>query len=190
MELEQLKQQWDILHKKLDEQQIINKKLMENAVTQKIDFISNYNWFGVALFIITIPFAWIMQSRHTPLDWNYFYFMMTVLIFYFIWDTYLTLLFDRTKKNKIDVISNEKSVLKFSKQRHLNSLTQFIVAIIIAIWGILHIWDKLIKFNTLESTIFIIVIIFIIGGWLNFNYFRKLNQLKQSISDLKEFEKE
>ena len=59
MELEQLKQQWDILHTKLDEEQIINKKLMENAIRQKIDNTNFRNVFGLAVRVIIIPFLFI-----------------------------------------------------------------------------------------------------------------------------------
>lgn len=190
MELDELKQQWEILRKKLNEQEIINKRLMETAVRQKINSISNTNWVNVILFLTTIPFVSIMQARHAPLPPALFYFALFSLTVYCIWDFYLTLLFDKIRKNKLDILSMEKTVLKFKKQRLLNTFSQFIVAIVLVTWGIWSVHDRMMKMNLLELYIFGIAAVFIIGGWFSVRYFHKLNSLKQNLSDLNEFQKE
>lgn len=82
MELEELKQQWDILHQKLNEQQIINKRLLENAVRQKIDFINSYNLFTSISALVLIPFLFIVQKQKN-LDDIFFYFIL-ICAFLFI----------------------------------------------------------------------------------------------------------
>ena len=89
MELEQLKQQWDILHTKLDEEQIINKKLMENAIRQKIDNTNFRNVFGLAVRVIIIPFLFIMYNHKFLNDFT-FYITITFLIFALPFSIYCT----------------------------------------------------------------------------------------------------
>jgi hypothetical protein len=60
MELEELKQKWDILSKEVEKQKIINQKLMDNVVNQKLKGLISYNWFGLALSILVIPFVYYL----------------------------------------------------------------------------------------------------------------------------------
>ena len=123
MELDELKQQWDILHKELDKQQIINRRLMENAVRGKIKSISNENWRGLILVIFTIPFIWIMQHNYKGLDTNVFYFGLLLMFFSLLFSIYSTFFFDKVMKKK-SILEREKGLLKFKK---INFLEAFYV---------------------------------------------------------------
>ena len=189
MELEQLKQQWDILHKKLDEQQIINRRLMENAVRGKVKSISNENWSGLILVIFTIPFIWIMQHNYNGLDTRVFYFGLFLMFYSLLFSSYSTFFFDKAMKKK-SIIEREKGLLKFKKINNLSTFILSILGLIFMIWLTISMYKDLEKANLLTISILFFVAAIVIGAWGTYKYLRKINELHQSISDLKEFEKE
>ena len=189
MELEQLKQQWDILHQKLDEQQIINKRLMENAVKGKIKSISNENWKGLILVIFTIPFIWIMQHNYEGLDTNLFYFGLLLMFFSLLSSIYSTFFFDKVMKKK-SILEREKGLLKFKKINYISTFITIVWGFAFMVWVTISMYKQLIQTNMLEIAILYFVAAMGFGVWATYKYFLKLNELHQSISDLKEIEKE
>lgn len=189
MELEQLKQQWDILHAKLDEQQIINKKLMENAVKGKAKSISNENWSGLILVIFTIPFVIIMQCNYKGLDSKVFYFALFLLSYSLLFSIYSTLFFDKVMKKR-SILEREKGLLKFKRINNLSTFIAIVLAIIFMVWEIITMYNQFLQTNKLGIAIFGFVSAIAFGFWVTYKYYRKINELQQSISDLKEFEKE
>ena len=189
MELEQLKQQWDIIRTKLDEQQIINKKLMENAATQKIDFINSYNWIGVIIGIAVIPFMFFLNQTK-PIETELFVFIICILTFFTAFGVYKALQFNRIKSLKNDIVNTEKFILKHEKLSFWYYMVTLIVIFGFLVVSMFVFYDRLVAYNRLW--LFIIIIVFgIIAGigemkW----YLKKVKNLHQSISDLKEFEKE
>lgn len=189
MELEQLKQQWDILHKELDKQQIINKRLMENAVKGKVKSISHENWSGLILVIFTIPFIWIMQHNYNGLDTNVFYFGLFLMFLSLVFSLYSTFFFDKVMK-KQSILEREKGLLKFKKMNNISTFIVVVLGIIFMIWVIISMHKQLIQAKMLEIAIFSFMAAMSFGVWVTYKYLRKINELHQSISDLKEFEKE
>ncbi len=189
MELEQLKQQWDILHAKLDEQQIINKRLLENAVKGKVKSISNENWSGLILVIFTIPFIWIMQHNYKGLDTNVFYFGLFLMFYSLLFSIYSTFFFDKVMK-KQSIIKREKGLLKFKKINYVSTFIVVILGFVFMVWVTISMYEQLVQAKMLEIAILTFVAALAFGIWVTYKYFRKVNELHQSISDLKEFEKE
>ncbi|HCB00246.1 MAG TPA: hypothetical protein DEP22_10085 [Porphyromonadaceae bacterium] len=189
MELEQLKQQWEILHKRLDEQEIINKQLMENAVKGKIKSISNENWGGLIFVIFTIPFIWIMQHNYKGLDTNVLYFGLFLMFFSLLFSIYSTFLFDKIMKKK-SILEREKGLLYFKKINYISTFIAIVLGIVFMIWVTISMHKQLIQTHMLEIAILSFVAAMGFGIWVTYKYFRKINELHQNISDLKEFEKE
>lgn len=189
MELDELKQQWELLHQKLDEQELINKRLMENAVKQKIKSISNENWSGLILVIFTIPFIWIMQHRFNGLDSNIFYFALILMFYSLLFSGYATFFFDRMMKKK-SILEREKGLLKFKKINNVGNFISFVFSIIFLVWLTISMYRIFAQSNIMEIVIFSFVAAMAFGAWGTYKYFRKINELHQSISDLKDFEKE
>lgn len=189
MELDELKQQWEVLHKKLDEQQIINRRLMENAVTQKIDSISNYNWIGVMVGIAVIPLM-LFLNQQTKIEEGLLVSIICILIFFTAFGIYKALQFNKTKSFKNNIVNTEKIILQHEKLSFWYYLTTLIV-----IFGFLAVstfifYDRLVAYNRLWFFLVIIVLGFFAGiGEMKW-YLGKVKKLHQSISDLKEFEKE
>ena len=189
MELDELKQQWELHQQKLDEQELINKRLMENAVKQKIKSISNENWSGLLLVIFTIPFIWIMQYNYNGLDTNVFYFGLLLMFSSLIFSIYSTLNFDNVMKKK-SIMEREKGLLKFKKINYISSFVGIVLGVVFMVWVTISMYEQLVKSKMVEIAIFSFIDAMAFGGWGTYKYFRKINELHQGISDLKEFEKE
>ncbi len=189
MELEQLKQQWDILHAKLDEQQIINKRLMENAVTQKIDFLNNYNWIGIVLGIVIIPIV-IFLGKTKHIESELLSFTVDMLTFFVILGIYKALKFRKINSFKNNILDTEKIITRYEKISFWYYLITIVVVICFLVtFGFIY-CETLVAYNRhwILISIFIFAVIGSIGEmkW----YLKKIKNLHQSISDLKEFEKE
>ena len=189
MELDELKQQWELLHQKLDEQELINKRLMENAVKQKVKSISNENWSGLLLVIFTIPFIWIMQHNYKGLDTNVFYFGLLLMFCSLVFSIYSTLLFDKIMKKK-GILDREKGLFKFKKVNYASTFIGIVLGCVFIIWVTISMYEDLLKRNMLEIAVFSFIAAMAFGGWVTYKYIRKINELQQNISDLKDFEKE
>lgn len=190
MELDELKQQWEILHKKLDEQQIINKRLMETAVNKRIKSISSQNWFGVILVIFIIPFVWMMQMNYNSLHTTLFYFAIGMLVCSLIAAVYLSVLFDKAMKTKNTVLEKEKKLIRFRKFNYVSTFISTIAAFVFLIWATISMYENLNAVNMLGISILLFIAIIVFASWISYRYILKINTLHQSITDLKAFEKE
>ena len=74
MELENLKQQWNVLSEQVKKQKILNKKLIDNAVDAKMDTIMKYNLVGIGccvLYVLLVIFyPPTIFSRHVTIYLN------------------------------------------------------------------------------------------------------------------------
>ncbi len=189
MELDELKQQWELLHQKLDEQEIVTKRLLENAVSQKIDFISGYNWIGIIIGLAVIPVV-LFLGQTKQVEKELLVAITCILTFFTAFGIYKALQFNKTKSFKNDILHTEKIILRHEKLSFWYYLITLIVIFGFLIVSTFVFYERLVTYNRLW--IFLVIIVFgIFAGvgemkW----YLRKIKNLQQSISDLKEFEKE
>lgn len=189
MELEQLKQQWDILHKKLDEQQIINKRLMENVVRQKIDFINSYNLFASISALLLIPFL-IIIGKQKNIEGIFFDFILISALLFIGFSIYWSFQFAKKMSLKTSMLELEKFLLKYKRYSHISLFISYIWAIIIFTWSIVEHYNLFVKYNRLGIAIIAYLATFLFIVFIGTRDIKRLKNLHQSISDLKEFEKE
>ena len=189
MELDELKQQWEILHQKLDEQQIINKRLMENAVGQKIDFINSYNLFGIAVGVLLTPFLLIVHKQK-QIDDFILYSTLAFLIIMYPLSVYWAFQFAKNMSLKRNILDVEKFVLKYKKYTYISTWISYAFVIFIFAGSITINYDLFVKYNALGLVIvaYLAGLLFVI--FIGTRDIKRLKNLHQSISDLKEFEKE
>lgn len=188
MELDELKQQWEILHKKLDEQQIINKRLMEAAVRQKISFINSYNLFGIVLALFIIPIL-IMVQKQKNIDAIFFYFSLGSALIIIGFSAYWSIQFAKKMRVKTNILELEKFLHKYKRYSYISTLIAYIWSIVIFAWSITLYFDNIIAAKMVPETILIYVAVFAFVVWISTRDISRLKKLHQSISDLKEFEK-
>ncbi len=189
MELDELKQQWDILHKELDKQQIINRRLMENAVKQKIDNINLQNVFGLAVGVIITPFLFIMYNQKHLNEFT-FYATISFLILTLPFSIYWTYQFTKHMSLQKNIIEIEKFLLKYKRYNYIIGKFSYLFVLIIFSWELINIYEILTSINKFYPVLIIFSLIFVGIIYLGIYEKKKIKNLHQSISDLKEFEKE
>lgn len=191
MELEELKQKWVILSKEVEKQKIINQKLMDNVVNQKLKGLISYNWFGLIFSLFAISF--IIYTDITigiPEITIYLYIGVIAIVLSMIFNIYNFRILLKAKSYNQDLISAEKTILKYRK----NTINSYICAYVTVIPYMGYFF---ILFNpALISTKLLWFIILIFLGALAFTVIElrwnmgKIKNLQKSIEELKEFEKE
>ena len=190
MELEELKQKWDILSKEVEKQKIINKKLMDNVVNQKLKGLISYHWFGLALSILVIPFVYYLGKSSGLSDLTYIYIGLAGVIFFMIWGIFSFRILLKAKSYNQDLISAEKTIIKYRKSTTLSYLCQYIFIIPYLVYCIFTFMQLFISAGTLWVTIFVFLVALAFTVIeLRWNM-GKIKTLQKSISELQEFEKE
>lgn len=189
MELEDIKQQWETITQKLNEQQIINRRLMQNIVGRKIDFINSYNWANTLVFLILLPVVTaigIQKNIPSTVLWL----TIIILAIGLLSSIYHALLFNKTKSFRNNIVESETNVTKYQQFSYWYYLISIIIVALFLIYFYFDFNDIMVKYNRVGIFITIcfagIVLAIVEMKW----YIGKINNLRQSISDLKEFEKE
>lgn len=193
MELENLKQQWNVLSEQVKKQKILNKKLIDNAVDAKMDTIMKYNLVGIGccvLYVLLVIFyPPTIFSRHITIYLN------VIIPFIGVWQCVSFYLFLKMKHYRNDVATMEHYLIKYQKSEKLNYVVQ---CIIMTPFVFMFIRDMFLRNEVVEmftsipfSAVAIFVSFVVVSGifgaiW----YFKKIKTLKESIQNLKEFEQE
>ena len=193
MELENLKQQWNVLSEQVKKQKILNKKLIDNAVDAKMDSIMKYNLVGIGcsvLYVLLVIFyPPTIFSRHV------FIYLNIVIPFIGLWQCASFYLFLKMKHYRNDVATMERYLIKYQKSEKLNYVVQ---CIIMPPFVFLFTRDMFLRSESTEmftlipfSAVAIFVSFVVVSGILGtIWYFKKIKDLKESIQNLKEFEEE
>lgn len=91
---------------------------------------------------------------------------------------------------KKSILEREKGLLYFKKINYISTFIAIVLGIVFMIWVTISMHKQLIQTHMLEIAILSFVAAMGFGIWVTYKYFRKINELHQNISDLKEFEKE
>lgn len=190
MELEELKQKWDILSKEVEKQKIINKKLMDNVVSQKLKGLISYNWVGLVFSLLAIPFVLYLGKQSGLGDLTYIYIGIAGVVFFMIWGMFSFRILLKAKSYNQDLISAEKMIIKYRKSTILSYLCQYIYII-----PYLAYFFYFFKPYLIDAKITWFVILLFLSALaitvveLKWNM-GKIKNLQKSISELNEFEKE
>lgn len=189
MELEDIKQQWETLNRKLNEQQIISKRLMENTVSQKIDFINAYNWIGIfIILILTSVVALLGAEKQIPS--KFITSIIIILLIALVSGIYHALLLNKTKSFKNNIFKSETEVIKYQKFSYWYYMIAIVIVFIFLIFSYFSFKEILIKYHRMDTFIIICLVAIVLSIVEMRWYVGKIQKLRQSISDLKEFEKE
>ena len=188
MELENLKQQWNVLSEQVKKQKILNKKLIDNAVDAKMDSIMKYNLVGIGCSVLYVLL--VIFYPPTIFSKHVFIYLNVVILFIGLWQCASFYLFLKMKHYRNDVATMEHYLIKYQKSEKLNYVVQCIIMIPFVF---MFLRDEIIGMFTLIpfSAVAIFVSFVVVSGILGtIWYFKKIKDLKESIQNLKEFEEE
>ena len=193
MELENLKQQWNVLSEQVKKQKILNKKLIDNAVDAKMDSIMKYNLVGIGCSVLYVLL--VIFYPPTIFSKHVFIYLNVVILFIGLWQCASFYLFLKMKHYRNDVATMERYLIKYQKSEKLNYVVQ---CIIMPPFVFLFTRDMFLRSESTEmftlipfSAVAIFVSFVVVSGILGtIWYFKKIKDLKESIQNLKEFEEE
>lgn len=193
MELENLKQKWNVLSEQVKKQKILNKKLIDNAVDAKMDTIMKYNLVGIACCVLYVLLAIFYPP--TIFSKHVFMYLNVVIPFVGLWQCASFYLFLKMKHYRNDVATMERYLIKYQKSEKLNYVVQ---CVIVTPFVFMFIGDMFLRSKDMEmftsvpfSAVAIFVTFVVLSGILStIWYFKKIKDLKESVQNLKEFEEE
>ena len=202
MELDELKNSWNVLNKRLDDSEVVNLRIVKEMISQKTKtafdhlFNQNLHSFVVTFVIIAGLFPWICM--HTPISTTSFIIVevaMAIGLIPQIWK--LTLL---SKFNLEEKKCNELSrlVLRYKQIRHNES-----------VWGIALVALTFVAFYiselcfndavtyvvgpkillTVGMTLLTFALAYVIGLWQRRRHAQQMQEIESGLQELREFEK-
>lgn len=189
MELEDLKTQWSMLSKKIDEQQIINNRVMRTAVSQKMSFIKSYNLLGVIIALLAIPFL-IVVHKQNNIDIALFYFTIISIVIISGFSIYLSIQFAKRVNMKTNIIDLELFLHKYNRNYYISSIVSYIWLVVFLTWTLILYYDSIVASNFLAETIAMYIGLIVFVVWVEIRDNGRLRELQKYISDLKAFEAE
>lgn len=199
MELDELKQKWDLLSQEVEKQKIINNKLLDNVINQKIKNLNTYSFIGCILYAFAITFL-IMIAQYIHIQFSFIsiginsmfiiYISIISMIILLIWEVYNIYLLSKTKSYKNDLISAEKSVIKYKQSKIWSYYAGFVFSVMVISWFFFSFYQYLIQTNRLLISIMLFICVVALAIW-EFKWdVGRVKELKKSIDELKEFELE
>lgn len=189
MELEELKQKWDLLSQEVEKQKIINTKLLDNVISRKIKNLNTYSFLGCIAYAVIIPIV-IMIGQYKHVQQEVIYTAVISMIILLLWEIYNLYLLSKTKSYKNDLISAEKSIIKYEQSKIWSYFAGFVFIFIILLWFFSSFNQYFIQTNNVVLLIVLLTCTIIFAIW-EFRWdIGRVKELKKSMDELKKFELE
>ena len=136
IELEQMRSQMSLLKDKLDKQEIINERLMRQAMNKRMSWIKNYILFE----IILVPFLLLLFGAMTyalGLSWIVFAYLAVMLIVDVTADYYI----NHVDKNELLSGNLVEASRKLVRMKKLRAWSFFLSLIAVIVWVVLFLLD-------------------------------------------------
>ena len=109
-EFEEMRQQLDILKNKLDNQTLINDKLIRQSMLNKMSFMKKYTWVSF-LVLLLIYYAYYDAREIFNLSWSFYGFTVIFMTFSVCFDAYIN------HVNKKDFLNGDLIAASLQMQR-------------------------------------------------------------------------
>ena len=109
-EFEEMRQQLDILKNKLDNQALINDKLIRQSMLNKMSFMKKYTWVSF-LGLLFIYYAYYEAREMFNLSWSFYGFTVIFVTFSVCFDAYIN------HVNKKDFLNGDLIAASLQMQR-------------------------------------------------------------------------
>jgi hypothetical protein len=201
-ELEQMRQQMDILKQKLDRQEIVNDQIIRQSMKSRMSWINKYRWIA----LLTIPFVAVcfLPAVCAPtsvfggfMTWPLYIFTILIVAASTIADFIINRISDNTMMNSSLLEISEK-LTKMKRLRRIQTIIGLIVIVIWLAWLMYEIYasagdDPDTKRHTIGFMIAVGVGA-IIGGAIGLSIFFKMQRTNddviRQIEELKKIEEQ
>ncbi len=201
MELDELKNSWNVLNKRLDDSEVVNLRVIKEMIQQKTKtafdhlFNQNLHSFIVTFVIVAILFPWIYMN--TPISTTSFVIVeiaMVIGMVLQIWKLMLLSKFDLGEKK-----CNELSRLVLSYKQFRHNETIWSIALVALTFVAFYISE--LCFNeavtyvvgpkillTVGMTLLTFAFAYVLGLWQRRRHAQQMQEIESGLQELREFE--
>ena len=189
-ELQELKNQFNLLDVKLEKQRIINEEMIQESMKEKLSYIERWYQYRLRVCTIAAPIvSFIFMARYINEGFGHWGFSLLILLTGLI-ELYL----DRKSYQALDIknipnLSMTEATENVTKHRHLIKQTNKILilpSIVLVVWAILIACNYSWNLPILAITIFMVGIAISWGLYLAKQNRKKLESVLKQIKKLRE----
>lgn len=140
-EFEEMRQQLDILKNKLDNQTLINDKLIRQSMLNKMSFMKKYTWVSF-LALLFIYYAYYEAREIFNLSWSFYGFTVIFVTFSVCFDAYINHVNKKDFLNG-DLIAASLQMQRMKKLRKKSLLYGFFFTTIWVSWFVIELYNGL-----------------------------------------------
>lgn len=191
MDLEKMKQNWDIISEQLAQQEITNNKIVKEIISQKTQSTYDKIYKRNVANLLNIVFggillAFINSMLDKKLEPITFIIIESYITIGFLYHLYLIFVMSRFNITTSKVNTLMKQVLKYQNLYLFNFRTGIPSAIILI--ALVFIANNSFSLITISATILFFLLAFIIGYIQHKRHSDLINEIKKDLQELRDFE--
>ena len=137
-ELEQMRQQMDILKRKLEQQEIVNDQIIRQSMKSRMSWINRYRW--ISLFAAPfVALCFIPSMFSGIISWQLYIFTIIMVLASTIADFVINRISDNTMMNSSLIEISEK-LTKMKRLRRMVTIIGLVVVVFWLIWLLYEIY--------------------------------------------------
>ena len=196
MELEQMREQMQVLRNKLDTQEIVNDKLVKNSVKSKMSWIKKLVYFEFLLVPFTALMAYGLKEVFN-LSWFCYASILVLCVIDAVLDYRINVAsLDLEKVEKHNLSDTLQKLIAMKQMRAKSFFIMMLLSIPLFMWASIEMWQNIstgtITFNTniLYAGLVGGIIGFFVGIYISIRIYRKMQATNDEIiAQLEEFYK-
>lgn len=192
MELEQMREQMQVLRNKLDTQEIVNDKLVKNSVKSKMSWIKKLVYFEFLLVPFTALMGYVLKEMFN-LSWFTYAFIVVLCAIDAVCDYRINVAsLDLEKVEKHNLSDTLQKLVAMKKMRAKAFFIMMLLSIPLFIWASIEMWQN-ISTNTFNTNILYGglvggIIGFFVGIYISIRIYRKMQTTNDElIAQIEEF---
>ena len=194
MELEQMREQMQVLRNKLDTQEIVNDKLVKNSVKSKMSWIKKLVYFEFLLVPFTALMAYVFKEMFN-LSWFTYASILVLCVIDAVLDYRINVAsLDLEKVEKHNLSDTLQKLIAMKQMRAKSFFIMMLLSIPLFMWASIEMWQNIsTSTNTFNTNILYAglvggIIGFFVGIYISIRIYRKMQTTNDElIAQIEEF---
>ena len=194
MELEQMREQMQVLRNKLDTQEIVNDKLVKNSIKSKMSWIKKFVYFELLLVPFTALMMYVLKEIFN-LSWFTYAFIVVLCAIDAVCDYRINVAsLDLEKVEKHNLSDTLQKLIAMKQMRAKSFFIIMLLSIPLFIWASIEMWQNIsTSTNTFNTNILYAglvggIIGFFVGIYISIRIYRKMQATNDEIiAQIEEF---
>lgn len=191
MDLEQMKQGWNVLNERLVKQEIVNDKIVKEMISQKTQSAHDKIYKSTVSTLLNILFGGMLlvvinMMLDKKLETTTFIIIESYIVIGFIYQLYMLYVISRFNLAEMKLNVLMKQVLRYRKLRSFNFRTG--VPSVIMLIGLVYASNHAFTVITISATAVFFLVAFVLGYIQYKRQNNQLHEIEQGLEELRNFE--